>query len=284
MSNKIHPTAVIHPTAEIGDDVDIGPFVVIGPRVVIGDRGKLLPHAHIVMRTRIGKECCVNTSAVVGGDPQDMKFRGEDTDLIIGDRVRIGEFTTINRGTGVGGGLTTVGNDSMIMAYVHIAHDCNIGNNVVITNSSQLAGHVHIEDQAWISGACLIHHFVTIGAMSFLAPCSPVRTDIPPYMLVDGLRENARVRNLNLEGLRRRQVPEDSISALKEAFRVIYRRKLTQNEAIERISNAAISGDPYVQNLIDHLEASQAGYQNRALERFRTDKTRHITREIFREQ
>ena len=277
--STIHPSSIIHPTAEIGKDVDIGPFVVVGSNVVVGDGTKLLPHCHIVTRTKIGKNCHVSTSAVVGGDPQDMKFKGEDTDLIIGDRCRIGEFTTINRGTGVGGGITSIGNDVMIMAYVHIAHDCIIGNNVVITNSSQLAGHIRIEDQAWISGVCLIHHFVTIGSMSFIAPSSAVRFDIPPYMIAEGLRENARVRTLNIEGLRRRHVPEESIATLKEAYRVIYREKLTQQEAINKVSESDLIKDSYVKNLIDHLTASNDGYQNRALERFRTDKTRHFARQ-----
>lgn len=284
MSSKIHPSACIHPSAEIGADVEIGPCAVIGPKVTVGDRSKLLPHCHIVTCTTIGKDCCISTSAVVGGDPQDMKYRGEETYLEIGDRTRVGEFTTINRGTGVGGGMTMVGKDAMIMAYVHIAHDCMLGDGVVITNGTQLAGHVKIEDQAWISGACLIHHFVTLGTMCFVAPGSRVRFDIPPYMIADGDNEHLRIRSLNIEGLRRRQVVEESVSALKEAYRVIYRRKLTQLEAINRISEKSISADPYVKNLVEHLEASHAGYQNRALERFRTDKTRHITREIFREQ
>ena len=276
MSNRIHPTAVIHPTAIIGDNVEIGPFAVVGPGVKIGDRTKLLPHCHIVTRTTMGNDCLICTSAVVGGDPQDLKFRGEDTDLVIGDRSRIGEFATVNRGTGVGGGKTSVGSDCMIMAYVHIAHDCHIGNNVVITNSSQLAGHIHIEDRAWISGACLLHHFVTIGTLSFVAPSSGVGFDIPPYMIVEGFRDACRVRTLNMEGLKRKQVPEDSIAALKQAFRIIYRQNKTQAEAIEELATSPLSADSYVSNLLNHLRASNAGVQNRALERFRTDKARKI--------
>ncbi len=276
MSNLIHPSAVIHPTAAIGKDVEIGPFVVIGPEVTIGDRCRLLPHSHILTRTNMGADCVVCTSAVIGGDPQDLKFKGEPTDLVIGDRTRIGEFVTINRGTGVGGGKTSVGNDCMIMAYVHIAHDCFVGNGVVITNSTQLAGHIHIEDQAWISGGCMVHHFVTIGAMSFVAPCSGVGFDIPPYVIAEGFRTECRVRTINSEGMKRRNVPDASMSALKKAFKIIYRQNKILDEAIAELNGSELAKDPYVGNLLEHIKASHAGVQNRALERFRADKTRVI--------
>ncbi len=276
MSNTIHPSAVVHPSAVIGDGAEIGPFVVIGPDVAVGNRTRVLPHCHILTRTTIGADCVLCSSAVIGGDPQDLKFRGEPTDLVIGDRTRIGEFATVNRGTGVGGGKTTVGSDCMIMAYVHIAHDCVIGNGVVITNSTQLAGHIHIEDQAWISGGCMVHHFVTIGSMSFVAPCSGVGFDIPPYMIAEGFRTDCRIRTLNHEGLKRRNVPEDSLSALKKAFKIIYRQNKTQEEAIAELGASELANDAFVRNLLDHIRASHAGVQNRARERFRTDKTRKI--------
>lgn len=278
MSNKIHPTAVIHPSAELGEDVDVGPFAVVGPKVRLGDRTRLLPHSHIVARTTLGADCVVCSSAVIGGDPQDLKFRGEDTDLEVGDRTRLGEFVTLNRGTGVGGGLTRVGSDCMIMAYVHIAHDCIIGNGVVITNCAQLAGHIHIEDFAWLSGSCMVHHFVTIGTMSFIAPCSGLGFDAPPYCIVEGFRDNCRVRTLNLEGLKRRQVPKESVAALHKAFKVMYRQDLTQADAIVALSGSELSGDPYVSNFLEHIKAANAGEQNRALERFRVNNTRQIYR------
>ncbi len=276
MSNRIHPSAVIDASAVIGEDVEIGPFAVVGPEVVIGDRCKLLPHSHVVMRTTLGADCQVASSAVIGGDPQDLKFRGEPTDLVVGARTRIGEFVTINRGTGVGGGRTAVGDDCMIMAYVHVAHDCVIGNGVVITNSCQFAGHVHVEDQAWVSGSCLVHHFATIGGMSFVAPASGVGCDVPPYMIVEGFRGECKVRTLNLEGLRRRRVPEESIDALKKAFRIVYRRNLTIEEAMKELGDSDLAKDSHVANLLAHLRASNEGVQNRALEKFRTDKTRKI--------
>ncbi len=277
MKNRIHPSASIHPTAVLGEGVDIGPFVVVGPDVKIGDRAHLMPHSHIVTRTVLGNDCHICTGAVVGGDPQDLKFRGEPTDLYIGDRTRIGEFATVNRGTGVGGSKTIVGSDCMIMAYVHIAHDCIIGNNVVITNSSQLAGHIHIEDYAWVSGSVLVHHFVTIGGMSFVAPCSGVAVDIPPYVIVEGFRDNCKIRTLNMEGLKRRQVPHESIGNLKRAFKILYRDKNLRDEAIAILNDSPLIADPYVKNLYDHIVAAHNGVQNRALERYRADKSRTIS-------
>lgn len=272
MSVTIHPSAVVHPSAVLADGVEVGPFAVVGENVTIGARTKLLPHCHVVKRTTIGEDCTICTSAVVGGDPQDLKFHGEDTDLFIGNHTHIGEFATINRGTAIGGGKTQIGSECMIMAYVHIAHDCIVGDRTVITNLTQLAGHIHIEDNSWISGLCLIHHFVTVGSMSFLAPSSGVAFDIPPYMIVEGFRDACRVRTLNIEGLKRRHVPEESIHALRRAFKTIYRQNLTQMEAIAEIEATDLIQDSYVRNLVNHLKASNAGVQNRALERFRTDR------------
>lgn len=276
MRNRIHPSSVVHPSAVIGRDVEIGPFVVVGPDVVVGDRCRLMPHCHIVTRTTLGVDCQICTSAVIGGDPQDLKYKGEDTDLVIGDRTRIGEFATINRGTGIGGGRTEIGNDCMIMAYVHVAHDCYIGNNVVITNSCQLAGHILIEDQAWVSGGCMIHHFVTIGSMSFVAPASGVGLDIPPYVIAEGFRSDFKVRKLNYEGLKRRNVPDESIMNLKRAFKITYRQNKTQEEAIKELQESELAQDPYVLNFLRHLISSSEGEQGRARERYRADKTRKI--------
>ncbi len=276
MSKSIHPSAVIDRSAVIGEDVEIGPFVVVGPGVRVGDRCKLLPHSHIFKRTTLGADCLVCTSAVVGGDPQDLKFKGEPTDLVIGERTRIGEFATINRGTGVGGGKTVIGDDCMIMAYVHIAHDCVVGDNVVITNCCQFAGHIRIEDYAWVSGSCLVHHFVTIGSMAFVAPASGVGCDIPPYMIVEGFRGECKVRTLNMEGLKRRNVPQESIDALKKAFKTIYRRDLSAEDAAKELEETGLAKDAHVANLLSHIRASRDGIQNRALEKFRTDKARKI--------
>ncbi|MDR0362068.1 MAG: acyl-ACP--UDP-N-acetylglucosamine O-acyltransferase [Planctomycetota bacterium] len=278
MKTSIHEWASVDPGAEIGEGAQIGPFVVVGPKCRIGARTVLLPHCHVVARTTIGADCVVSSSAVVGGDPQDMKFHGEDTDLVIGDRTRIGEFATINRGTGVGGGCTSIGDDVLVMAYTHVAHDCVVGNGVVITNNCQLAGHIHIEDHAWVSGLCAVHHFVTIGSMSFVAPHSTLRADVPPYMLADGSEGPLRIRNVNLEGLRRRQFPDEHLAALQKAYRALYRSDKPIAVAVKELAGTELAKDPCVLNVMRHIEGSLAGYQNRALERYRTDKTRQIIR------
>ncbi|MDR2390757.1 MAG: acyl-ACP--UDP-N-acetylglucosamine O-acyltransferase [Planctomycetota bacterium] len=270
MSGHIHPSAVIHRTAEIGRDVEIGPFAVIGPHVRVGDRSRLLSHSHLVTHTTIGAECHVCSAAVVGGDPQDLKYRGEETTLVVGDRTRIGEFATLNRGTGIGGGETRIGSDCLIMAYVHIAHDCILGDHVILTNCTQLAGHIRIEDYAWISGSCLIHHFVTIGSLSFVGPNSGVGFDVPPYVLAEGFRTDCRIRTLNIEGMHRWGVPAESVSALKKAFRILFRQEdKTRAETIGEIADSELSRDPCVANLLAHVRASHEGKQGRALERLR---------------
>ena len=278
MSGKIHPNAVVHPSAVIHENVEIGPGAVVGADVTIGSGSKLHPFSHIVCNTTIGENCEIHSGAVVGGDPQDLKFKGEKTFLTIGDRNQIRECVTINRGTGAGGGKTVIGNENLIMAYVHIAHDCVLGNRVIITNSTGLAGHIHIEDMAIISGMSAIHHFVTIGSLAFVAGMSGVRHDVPPYVIVDGHKDYARVRALNIEGLKRKQTPKESIEFLKEAFKIIYRRELTLAQAFSEIETSGLGNDPYVRNLVEHLHASQDGHQGRALEKFRTDNSKNIAK------
>jgi len=270
MGVKIHPTAVVSADAELDDDVEIGPFTVIGPQVRIGCGTRLRNHVTVVSHTVIGSGCDIYPQAVLGGEPQDLKFRGEESSLIIGDYNIIRECVTINRGTALGGGRTIIGDRNLIMAYVHIAHDCRIGNQCVITNCSQLAGHIAVEDMAIISGMVAIHHFVTIGTLSFVAGLSAVRTDVPPYMIVDG--NPARVRKLNLEGMRRRGMPPASVQALKEVFRLIYRSDLSRAQVVESLEHNPLAQDPAVQNLIRHFRASEAGCQGRALEALRADR------------
>ncbi len=270
MGVKIHPTAVIAADVELGENVEIGPFTVIGPQARIGDGTRLRNHVTVVSHTTIGRGCDIYPQAVLGAAPQDLKFRGEESLLIVGDHNIIRECVTINRGTALGGGRTVIGNRNLIMAYVHIAHDCQIGNQCVITNCAQLAGHIVVEDMAIISGMVAIHHFVTIGTLSFVAGLSAVRTDVPPYMIVDG--NPARVRKLNLEGLRRRGMPAASVQALKKVFRLIYRSDLSRAQVVESLENNHLAQDPAVQNLIRHFRASANGCQGRALEAFRADR------------
>jgi len=270
MATAIHPTAIVDRSAELGEGVRVDPYAIIGPRVTVGANTRIRSHAHVVCRTALGRGCDIHPGAVVGGDPQDLKYQGEDSELIIGDRNIIRECVTINRGTGLGGGKTVLGNHNLVMAYAHIAHDCILGNHVIITNCAQLAGHIRVEDQVIVSGMVAIHHFVTVGRLSFLAPFSAVRTDVPPYMIVDGAP--ARVRKLNLEGLKRRNIPPASVDALKAVFRMVYRSDMSRAEAILKIEEMPLAQDPVVRVLIAHYRASEAGSQGRALEAFRQDR------------
>lgn len=270
MATCIHPTAIIDGTAELADGVEVGPYAVVGPRVKIGENTILRAHCQVVADAQIGKRCDIHPGAVIGGDPQDLKFRGEQTLTILGDDNTVRECVTINRGTGLGGGKTAIGNGNLIMAYVHIAHDCIIGNQCILTNCAQLAGHIKVEDMAIISGMVAIHHFVTIGSQSFIAGLSAVRTDVPPYMIAEG--NPARVRKLNSEGLRRRNVSSESVEALKALFKAVYRSDMTREEAIQYIEETEHGCDVCVQNVIGHFRASEQGCQGRALEAFRQDK------------
>ncbi len=270
MPAKIHPTAIVDGTAELAEGVIVEAYAVIGPKVRIGAETRIRSHAQIPYQTTIGRACDIHPGAVIGGDPQDLKYQGEDSELIVGDGNTIRECVTINRGTGLGGGKTVLGDNNLIMAYAHIAHDCVIGNETIITNCAQLAGHITVEDQTIISGMVAIHHFVTVGRLSFVAAFAAVRTDVPPYMIVDGTP--ARVRKLNLEGLKRRNTPQTSMEALRSAFKMIYRSDLSRAEAIEKIEAMDLAQEPCVRNLIEHYHASEAGCQGRALEAFRQDK------------
>jgi UDP-N-acetylglucosamine acyltransferase len=276
MSGFIHPTAIVDASARLGDGAVIDAYAIVGPDVTIGARTRVRAHAHIECRTVLGDDCDIHPGAVLGADPQDLKYKGEATDLVVGDRNVIRECVTINRGTGLGGGHTVIGCDNMIMAYVHVAHDCRIGNGCLITNASQLSGHVAVEDMAIISGLVAIHHFVTIGSMAFVAGHATVRADVPPYMIVDG--NPARVRRLNAEGMRRRGIPAASMEALERVHRLVY-QEMNWAEGLERIAaDPELASDPYVANLVAHHKASQAGQQGRALEAHRTDQhTKSIT-------
>ena len=265
MATRIHPTAIIAASAEIGGDAVVEAYAVIGPRVVIGPRTRVRPFAHVVQDTEIGADCDIHAGAIVGGDPQDLKFGGESTKLVIGNGNIIRECVTINRGTGVGGGMTRIGDHNMIMAYVHVAHDCRIGNGCIIANSTQLAGHIVLEDMVNISGLAAVHHFVTMGTMAFVAGATAVKVDVPPFTVFDG-----KVRKLNTEGFKRREIPQESRDALRHAFRVIYRSNLAMSEALERLENDPAGRDPLVTRLVRSCRSSQEGKNGRALERNRS--------------
>jgi len=216
----IDPRAVIDPGAELDEGVRVAPFAVIGAGVQIAAGSEIGPHAVIRGPTRIGRDNKVFQFASVGEDPQDMKYAGEQTRLEIGDRNTIREFATVHRGTVQDQGVTRIGDDNLLMAYTHVAHDCRIGNHVIMANAASLGGHVQVDDWAILGGFTIVHQFCRIGAHSFCGMGSAITKDLPPYVLVGG--NPTRPRGINAEGLQRRGFNEDSIAALKRAYRKIY--------------------------------------------------------------
>jgi len=252
----IHPTAIVEPGAKLAPDVRVGPFAVIGAQVQIGAGSSVAAHAVIEGRTRIGRNNRIYSFAAIGGPPQDKKYAGEDTSLEIGDGNTIREYVTINRGTAQDAGATRIGNDNWIMAYVHIAHDCQIGSHTIFANATQLAGHVHIGDWAILGGVTLVHQFVHIGAHSFAAVGTILVQDVPPYVMVAG--HDAKPHGINSEGLRRRGFSPETISTLKRAYRALYRSGLGLEEA--RGALEALAEDcPEVRPILDFLARSARG-------------------------
>ena len=234
-SLNIHPLAVVHPDARLGRGVEIGPYCLIGERAKIGDGTKLLSNVIVNGHTIIGKDCEIHPFSVIGAPSQDKKYLGELSYVRIGDRNVIRECVTINRGTGEGT-ETIIGDDNHLLAYVHIAHNCRIGNRVVMSNLAQLAGHVVVGDNANIGGMVGVHQFARIGRMTMVGGMSKVVKDIPPFMLVEG--NPMAVYGLNTVGMKRNNVPAESISELKEAYRVLYRSNQNLSTALERLRNS----------------------------------------------
>jgi UDP-N-acetylglucosamine acyltransferase len=226
---RIHVTAVVDSKAEIANDVEIGPYSIIGPNVKIGAGTKIGSHTIIEGYTSIGKENNFAHFASIGGAPQDMKYRGEPTQLMIGDRNTIREFTTIHTGTAQDEGITRIGNDNWIMAYVHIAHDCQVGNHTIFASNAQIAGHVHVEDWAILGGMSGVHQFVRIGQHAMLGGASALVQDIPPFVMAAG--EKASPHGVNVEGLKRRGFTTETIAALRQAYKVLYKDGLSFEDA-----------------------------------------------------
>jgi UDP-N-acetylglucosamine acyltransferase len=233
IETKIDPRAVIDPKARIADGVTIAPYAIIGPDVEIGAGTWVGPHVVINGPCRIGKENKFYQFSSIGEDPQDKKYKGEPTLLEIGDRNVIREYCTFNRGTAQDKGTTKIGDDNWIMAYVHIAHDCEVGNNTIFANNATLAGHVTIEDYVTLGGASLIHQFCVVGAHSFVGMGSAIAKDVPPFLMVSG--QPAEPHGLNLEGLRRRGFTPETIKALRQAYKIVYRSGLTVVQALEQL-------------------------------------------------
>ena len=252
----VHPTAIVHPNAALGEAVSIGPYSVVGPKVVIGPRTKIGTHCVVEGRTTIGADCEIFTGAVIGSPPQDLKYQGEETLLIIGDRNKVREYVTINPGTDGGGGKTVIGSDCLLMAYAHVAHDCHIGDHVIIANSAALAGHITVEHQAIIGGLVGIHQFVRVGTLSIIGGCSRVPQDVPPYATCVGYP--ATVFGINREGLRRAGVSEEARRRLHHAFRVLFESQLSMRHALEQVAKDA-DHSPELQHLIEFIRQSKRG-------------------------
>jgi len=251
---SIHPTAIVDPKAELGNDVTVGPYSVIGPDVEIGDRTWIGPHVVINGPTKMGCENKVYQFASVGGAPQDKKYDGEATWLEIGDRNLIRESATINRGTVGGGGITRIGNDNWLMAYIHIAHDCIVGNNTIFSNNASLAGHATVGDWVILSGFTLVHQFCSVGEHAFTAMGSAISKDVPPYLLIAGTPSGPH--GINKEGLKRRGFSQESMREIRNAYRVLYRSGLSLEEAKEKLK-AMAAAHRDLQTFVDFLEKSE---------------------------
>ncbi|MCU0537986.1 MAG: acyl-ACP--UDP-N-acetylglucosamine O-acyltransferase [Hydrococcus sp. Prado102] len=254
MNTLIHPTAVVHPKAEIHPTVRIDPYAVIGEKVTIGAQTTVGSHVIIEGPTEIGENNRIFPGAVIGLEPQDLKYKGGDSWVKIGDNNQIREYVTINRATDEGE-ATILGNNNLLMAYAHVAHNCIIEDEVIIANSVALAGHIYIESKARISGVLGVHQFVHIGSLAFVAGMSRIENDVPPYTIVEG--NPSRVRSLNLVGLKRADLNAEDLDSLKKAFRLIYRSQMTLKEAIEKLE--VLPNNEYVRHLQHFLQLSISG-------------------------
>jgi UDP-N-acetylglucosamine acyltransferase len=252
----LHPTAIVHPGARLADDVEVGPYSIIGEHVEIGAGTWVGPHVVITGHTSIGRNNRVFQFASLGDIPQDKKYTGEPTRLEIGDNNTIRECCTLNVGTSLDIGVTRLGSDNWVMAYAHIAHDCQIGNNTVVANSVQLAGHVLIDDFAILGGGTLVHQFCRIGVHAFTAGGSVVLRDVPPYVMAGG--NSAQPHGLNSEGLKRRGFTAPALDALRRAYKTLYRSGLSFDEARQQIAEHA-QESPEVRALAEFLATTTRG-------------------------
>ena len=253
----IHPTAQVDPGARLGANVSVGAYAVIGPDVEIGDGTRIDAHCVVTGPTRIGRDNHFHPHAAIGGDPQDKKFAGERTELVIGDRNCVREFTTINRGTGDGGGVTRIGSDNWILAYAHVAHDCQVGNHCVFSNNATLAGHVEVGDYVILSGFAGIHQFCRIGSHAFIGMGALVNGDVPPYLMV-AAEGYSRPRGINAEGLKRRGFDAARIAAIKRAYRALYMSGAPMAAAREQLAPVAAESED-VRLMLEFIERSERG-------------------------
>jgi len=253
----IHPQAIVDSSAQIADDVSIGPFTVIGANVEIGAGTTVASHVVINGPTKIGKDNQIFQFASVGEKPQDLKFNDEPTELIVGDRNTVREYVTLHRGTPGGGNVTRIGNDNLFMASSHVAHDCIIGNHVILANATALAGHVVVEDYVILGGYTTVHQFTRIGAHAFTGFSTAIDRDVLPFFTVAGNR--ARAIGINKEGLKRRNYSPETIRALQEAFKLLIKSSCSHKVALEKVEEIAKT-DENVRQVMDFLDASERGW------------------------
>ncbi len=255
MTARIHRTAIIDSGAELGAGVQVGPGAIIGPHCVVGAGTVIGAHAVLEEFVRLGEQVKIGVGSVLGGPPQDLKFKGEETWVEVGDRTTVREYSTINRGTSESY-KTTVGTDCFLMSYVHVAHDCQVGNGVIISNGTQLAGHVKIDDKAIISGLCAVHQFAKIGRYAFIGGCSRVAKDVPPYVKAVG--NPIKLYGLNSIGLQRNGFSPEVVAEIKRAYRLFFRSDLNISQAIEQV-RTELTMTPELRIFVDFVDASQRG-------------------------
>lgn len=252
----IHPTAIIYPGAKLADNVTVGAYTVVGEHVTVGPGTTIASHVVIEGWTEIGSDNRIFQFSSIGAAPQDLKYAGEETWLKIGDRNRIREFTTLNRGTEEGGGVTTVGNDNLFMAYSHVAHDCIVNDHVILANGATLAGHVEVESTAILGGLAAVHQFCRIGCHTMISGGAMVTQDIPPYTVAQG--DRAKTVGLNLVGLKRRGFTEETVRGIKKAYRIIFRSGMRLEEALDQVCGE-IDMTPELDHFVSFIKDSQRG-------------------------
>jgi len=255
--SEIDPRAIVSASAHIGSGSRVGAFAVVGDDVELGDGCVLAPHGVVRGPARIGRKNIFDSFCSVGGDPQDLKFSGERTELVVGDANRFREFSTVSRGTTQGGGVTRIGSHNLFMAYSHIAHDCVVGSHTVFANGATLAGHVVIEDYANVGAFSPVHQFCRVGRYAYIGACTVITQDVPPFSRVVTERET-RCYGVNTVGLERRGFDRERLNTIESAFRLLLRSKLNTSQALEQI-RAQLNGSPDVRELVEFIESAQRG-------------------------
>lgn len=275
MSSEIHKTAVLSGDIKLGKNVKIGPFCVLQGNISLGEDCELLSSVTILGSVTAGAGNTFHPYSVIGGLPQDAKFGGEETKVVIGDKNVFREVVTVSRGTGNGGGVTQIGSGNFFMASSHVAHDCIVDDDIIIANGSLIAGHCKVESKAYVSGLVAVHHFATIGKHAFIGGCTRVPFDAPPFMITQG--DDTNVLGVNIVGLRRSGFKKEVIAALREAHRIIWRRNEIRSESIDAVRKKF--GDiSEIQYLVGFLERSMNGVNGRARERMRSDSPEHVSK------